>query len=264
MPFGIKFKGEEKITPRKELLPMRIDNFDKLLEKGGVERGSTLMVAGGCGAGKSTFCMDSVYHSILEGERAVYITFEEQASKLRKHMLENFNWDMDKLEKENKFALIRSDPFKIARSVEAFLAERKGDLLVEVQEIQLPFTPDRIIIDSLSALSVAFMGNVENYRYYIRYMFEMLEKYDSVNYIISETTSDPGVYSRSGIEEFLSDGVIVLYNKLVGNRRERSLEILKMRCCDHVKQLVPFKLVSGKGVSIELSKEVREEIAGWK
>jgi len=180
MPFGIKFKGEEKITPRKELLPMRIDNFDKLLEKGGVERGSTLMVAGGCGAGKSTFCMDSVYHSILEGERAVYITFEEQASKLRKHMLENFNWDMDKLEKENKFALIRSDPFKIARSVEAFLAERKGDLLVEVQEIQLPFTPDRIIIDSLSALSVAFMGNVENYRYYIRYMFEMLEKYGLV------------------------------------------------------------------------------------
>src|SRR3989338_3072117 len=93
MPFGIKFKGEEKITPRKALLPMRISHFDELLEKGGVERGSTLLVAGGCGAGKSTFCMDSVYHSILEGERAVYITFEEQASKLRKHMLENFNWD---------------------------------------------------------------------------------------------------------------------------------------------------------------------------
>ena len=264
MPFGIRFKDEENIKPRKALLPMRVSHFDQLLEKGGVERGSTLLVAGGCGAGKSTFCMDSVYHSILEGERAVYITFEEQASKLRKHMLENFNWDMGKFEKENKFALIRSDPFKIARSVEAFLAEKKGDLLVEVQEIQLPFTPDRIIIDSLSALSVAFMGNVENYRYYIRYMFEMLERYDSINYIISETTSDPGVYSRSGIEEFLSDGVVVLYNKMSGNRRERVLEILKMRCCDHVKQLVPFRIVSGKGVVIDLDKEVKAEIAGFK
>ncbi|MBU2100760.1 hypothetical protein KKG83_00505 [Candidatus Micrarchaeota archaeon] len=270
MPFGIKFAGKEEIEPgsieeeeledmkdrklrkkeKMEFLPVRVDSFDENLAAHGIERGSTILVSGGCGTGKSTFCLQSIYHGLLQGEKAVYILFEESAEKLKRHMKNNYGWDLERFEKEESFAMLKINPFKIARSVEASLMKQRRALLVQVEQLELPFVPDKIAVDSLSALNVAFMGNSENYRYYIKHMFDSLNQYDSVNYIISETEQDPGIYSRTGIEEFLGDGVIVLYNVKIGNSRKRAMEILKMRCCDHSKNLVPYSITS-KGIKLE-------------
>ena len=84
-----------------------------------------------------------------------------------------------------------------------------------------------------------------------------------MNYIISETEQDPGIYSRTGIEEFLGDGVIVLYNVKVGNSRKRAMEILKMRCCDHSKSLVPYSITS-KGIKLEkINAQKKQEDILW-
>ncbi len=277
MPFGIKFAGKEEIEPgsieeeeledmkerrqkRKEkieFLPVRVAEFDSHLDAGGIERGSTILISGGCGTGKSTFCMQSLYHSLLKGEKAVYILFEETAEKLKRHMRNNYGWDLAKFEEKGKFAVLKINPFKIARSVEASLLKQRRALLVQVEQLELPFVPDKIVVDSLSALSVAFMGNSENYRYYIKHMFDSLNQYDSVNFIISETEQDPGIYSRTGIEEFLADGVIVLYNVKTGNSRRRAVEILKMRCTNHSKTLLPYSLTD-KGVTFEKVKEKKK------
>jgi len=272
MPFGIKFAGKEDIAigdieeeeledmrdrkakkrlkEKVEFLPVRVDDFDEKLTAHGIERGSTILVSGGCGTGKSTFCMQSLYHGLMNGEKAVYILFEESAEKLKRHMLNNYGWDFEQFEQEEKFAMLKINPFKIARSVEASLLKQRRALLVQVEQLELPFVPDKIAVDSLSSLSVAFMGNSENYRYYIKHMFDSLNQYDSVNYIISETEQDPGIYSRTGIEEFLGDGVIVLYNVKVGTSRKRAMEILKMRCSNHSKSLMPYNLTN-KGVTFE-------------
>jgi KaiC/GvpD/RAD55 family RecA-like ATPase len=266
MPFGIKFKGLEKKQvsiarkPRKSLVdivPIRVSEFDSLIERGGVERGSTLLISGGCGTGKSTFCMQSVYYGCLAGEKAVYILFEESPIKFKRHMMQNFGWDLDKLEREGKLAILRINPFKIARSVEASLVKQRRALLVQVEQLELPFVPDKVVVDSLSALAVAFMGNTENYRYYLKHMFDSLDQYDSVNFVISETEQDPGVYSRTGIEEFLADGVIVLYNIKIGTTRRRVLEILKLRSSNHVKKLVPYQ-ITDKGIVIFKDKDVTQ------
>jgi circadian clock protein KaiC len=278
MPFGIKFAGKEEIEPgsieeeeledmkdrklkkkeKVEFLPVRVDSFDDNLDAHGIERGSTILVSGGCGTGKSTFCLQSIYHGLLNGEKAVYILFEESAEKLKRHMKNNFGWDLEKFEQEEKFAMLKINPFKIARSVEASLMKQRRALLVQVEQLELPFVPDKIAVDSLSALNVAFMGNSENYRYYIKHMFDSLNQYDSVNYIISETEQDPGIYSRTGIEEFLGDGVIVLYNVKIGTSRKRAMEILKMRCCDHSKNLVPYSITS-KGIQLEKIKVQKKQ-----
>ncbi len=280
MPFGIKFAGKEEIAPgdideeeledlkerkqkRKidediEFLPVRVDRFDENLSAKGIERGSTILVSGGCGTGKSTFCMQSIYHGLLNGEKAVYILFEESAEKLKRHMKNNYGWDLEAFEQEEKFAMLKINPFKIARSVEASLLKQRRALLVQVEQLELPFVPDKIAVDSLSSLSVAFMGNSENYRYYIKHMFDSLNQYDSVNYIISETEQDPGIYSRTGIEEFLGDGVIVLYNVKVANTRKRAMEILKMRCCNHSKNLMPYN-ITPKGITLERIKQKQKQ-----
>ncbi|GEM_PF-779522 len=239
----------ELSTMTHEFLPIRVSSFDDLIERHGVERGSTILISGGCGTGKSTFCIQSLYNGILNGEKAVYLTFEETPEKIKRHMKANYGWDLDKLEQEKRLAILKLNPFKIARSVEASLAQQRKALLIKVEQITLPFMPDWIVVDSLSALSLAFMGNIENYRYYVRHMFEILDHYNSVNFVISETEQDPGIYSRTGIEEFLADGVVVLYNIKVGRTRERALEILKLRCSNHVKELIPYQ-ITPKGIMI--------------
>lgn len=238
-------------------VPVRVSEFDSLVERGGVEKGSTILVSGGCGTGKSTFAMQSIYNGIANGERAVYILFEENPLKFKRHMHENFGWELDKFEREGKLAILRINPFKIARSVEASLVKQRRALLVQVEQLELPFIPDRVVVDSLSALAVAFMGNTENYRYYIRHMFDSLDQYDSVNFVVAETEQDPGVYSRTGIEEFLADGVIVLYNIKLGDTRKRVLEILKMRFSNHVKKLIPYQ-ITNNGIEIYPKKDVHE------
>jgi KaiC/GvpD/RAD55 family RecA-like ATPase len=282
MPFGIKFAGKTEIEPgsieeeeledmrdrrirkkgKAEFLPVRVDTFDEYLDAGGIERGSTVLISGGCGTGKSTFCLQSIYHGLLKGEKAVYILFEESVEKLKRHMRNNYGWDLQRFEEEERFAMLKINPFKIARSVEASLLKQRRALLVQVEQLELPFVPDKIAVDSLSSLSVAFMGNSENYRYYIKHMFDSLNQYDSVNYIISETEQDPGIYSRTGIEEFLGDGVIVLYNVKVGNARRRAMEILKMRCCNHSKKLIPYSLTD-KGIVFEKTETMKKEESLW-
>lgn len=256
MPFGIKFpeelmRNEKKAKKTEGMLPLRVSTADSLITRHAMERGSTILIAGGCGTGKSTFVTQSFYNAMLAGEKTVYLSFEQEVAKVKERAKINFGWDLEKLEKQGKLFMLRMDPFKIARSVEAFLAQKKGDLLVSVDEIEFPFLPDRIAIDSLSALNIAFMGNMENYRYYVSYMFDMLNRYNSLNFVISETELTSGTYSRSGIEEFLADGVIVMYNVSTGfgKERRRAIEILKLRSSQHVRKAVPFK-IGKKGIEL--------------
>lgn len=241
-----------------EVLPTRVSDFDDLIIDHGLERGSTTLISGGAGTGKTTFCIQSLYHGAKQGEKGVYISFEEDPTKIRPHMLKNFGWDLEKLEKEGKLALIKMDPAKIARMVEGALAKEVGALRIKLKQMKLPLKPDRICVDSLSALSISF-ENERSYRKYVRELFELLEEYNSVNLVIGETEQNPDVYSRTGVEEFLADGVVVLYNLKAHGKRRNALEILKMRGSGHVKDMVNYKLTSD-GFQVLIKEEWEEDL----
>lgn len=254
---GIIPKGGVK-TKTGSFLPTRVSKFDDLISSQGLERGSTILISGGAGTGKTTFSLQSIYNGALNGERGIYISLEEDVERLKEHMLRNYGWDFYKMEEEGKVAILKYDPIEIARSVEAAIMASKEKLEIEFKQFELPFKPDRVAVDSLSALSIAF-GSTESYRKYIRHLFEKLEDYNSVNFILTETEQDPKIYSRAGIEEFLADGVIVLYNIQVHNVRENALEILKLRASKHEKRIVPFEITSN-GIEIYPTQEIfREE-----
>jgi KaiC/GvpD/RAD55 family RecA-like ATPase len=83
----------------------------------------------------------------------------------------------------------------------------------------------------------------------VKELFRMLEKYRSLNFVIGETEQNPQVYSRSGVEEFLGDGVLVFYNLKIAGVRKNALEILKLRSGKHVKEMIPYALTE-KGIEI--------------
>jgi len=260
----IKASSKEKKEPKKtatnkdgiikrDFIPLMVSKFDELVDAGGIEMGNNIMVSGGTGTGKSTFSLQALYNAGLNGRKGVYISFEENIKNLKRHMWNNFNWDFSKLEKKGLIKFVQIDPFSISRRVESELAKERGDLLIQIKGVLeiLPkgFDPDIVVIDSLSALSAAFLDDIESYRLYVSSFLKKLASLRSINIVLGETEQDPGKYSRSGVEEFLVDGVIVLYNIRSQHIRQRALEILKLRCSNHQKKLVPYKITS-KGFEI--------------
>jgi len=241
--------------PEKKYILTGISGFDALLERG-IPRGSAILIAGGTGAGKTIFCLQTLAKHASNGERCFYMSFEESDEKLMQHM-KDFGWDAEKLIKSGKLKIQKYSPFEISRSVEAMLAKEKGELLIDIQPVVLPegFRPDLIVIDSLTAVASAFIGKEDSYRVYIEQLFSFFEKIGSTSLLITETEQIPKIFSTTGVEEFLADGVIVLYNIKKGGIRESAIEILKMRGEKHQKKIVAMR-ITDKGIVVYPEQDV--------
>lgn len=232
-----------------------VPGFDKLFENG-IPKGSAILVAGGAGSGKTIFCLQTLAHHASQGKKCFYMSFEESPERLKTHM-KDFGWDADKLIKAGNLKIMRYSPFEITRSVEGMLAKEKGELLIELDPVILPkgFKPDVIVLDSLTAIASAFTGKEDSYRIYIEQLFRFFEKMGSTSFLITETKQVPEIYSTTGVEEFLADGVIVLYNIKRGNIRETAIEVLKMRGEKHQKKIVAMQ-ITNTGITVYPEQEV--------
>lgn len=226
-----------------------IPGFDDLLE-GGIERSNIVLIAGGTGTGKTSFCSQFLHYGAHQGGKSLYITFEEPAEQILKHA-HSFCEACKANPEKNNIKFQKVDVYKVAKAVEASILKAKGELLIDVTglPIMIPpgFKPDRIVVDSLPALSAVFKP--DDYRYFVFKFFAFLKSLGVTTFAITETTQDPTEFSRTGIEEFLGDGVIVMYNLKQGDVRVRAVEILKMRGSKHKEKIVPFK-ITDKGIEV--------------
>jgi len=239
------FSSEKKDS--REWVLTGIPGFDSLMENG-IPRGTSLLVSGGPGSGKTIFCLQTIAHAANNGEKCLYLSFEESEDRLKKHM-EDFGWDWKKLEKKGLLRIIRKEPFGLTTNLEAMLAKAKGELLINLNEILeiIPkdFKPHRIVFDSLTAIAATFDQRGKSYRIFIEQLFKYLESLGITSFMISEAEQIPLRYSEGGVEEFLADGVIVLYAIKKGDIRENAVEIIKLRGAKHQKKTVAFGIDGG-------------------
>lgn len=242
---------KKKIVKKQEYIKTGIPGMDSLMGKG-IPQGTSVLVAGGAGSGKTVMCLQILYNAAKRGEKGLYISLEETEFRLKEHM-RNFGWNPEELEKKGLIKVTKIKPFGIARKVEALLTKAKGQLKIPMHElgeiITTKFQPKWIIIDSLTALAYAFKDEETGYRLYIEQLFEYLEQSGATSFLISETEQIPTKFSRTGVEEFLADGVIVLYNIKHGDIKENAIEILKIRGVKHEKKIVPMQ-ISPKGIVV--------------
>ena len=160
---NVKYLGFD----RKARLKTGIPGFDELFDKG-VPEGTSILVEGGPGSGKTLFCLQLVYNACKMGKKALYMSFEEPEANLRSHMA-NFGWDSIKFEKAGKLMIKRFNALDISRSVEALLSEAKRELLIDIQPVLIPkeFKPDIVCLDPLSAIASAFSGVEARFRIYM-------------------------------------------------------------------------------------------------
>ncbi|MGQ9787843.1 MAG: RAD55 family ATPase [Candidatus Hadarchaeaceae archaeon] len=250
---------KKRVEPREiEWIRLGIPGFNDLLEEG-IPQGANVLVSGGPGTGKTIFCLQSLYHAARDGHDCLYISFEEMPWRLYRHM-EGFGWKAEEVEergdglrlkvgsgeKRGTILIRMLDPFRITRAVEGLVEKAAGRISIELKGIldlvPSDFTPYLVAIDSLSALESAFINKPEGYRIYVEQIFRALEKKGSTTFLITETEETATRYSRSGVEEFLADGVIVLYNTRIRGQRVQGVEVLKMRCSKHERRIVPLQI----------------------
>lgn len=245
-------KSKKVVKKQREYLKTGIKGFDDLFDKG-IPSGAAVLISGGAGSGKTIMCLQFLYNAVKNGKNCLYMTFEESEERLKEHM-SDFGWDTDKL--KGKFLIKRYSIFDMSRTLEAMMAKSEGELLIDVKPLILPanFKPDIVVVDSLTAIASAFAGK-ESYRSYIEHLFRYFESLDINSFLIAETKQMPDIYSPTGVEEFLADGVVVLYNKRKGDIRENAIEVLKMRGVKHLKKIVAMR-VTDKGIEIYPEQEV--------
>ena len=260
-PQAIKYVEKEENNEKAEdkFFKTGVDGLDDLCGKG-IPRGSAILIGGGPGSGKTILTLQILLNAARRGEKCLYMSFEESENRLKKHMRE-FGWaDYEQLESKNNLIIEKFDIFDITRSMDALLAKAKGELLIDIEPIILPnnFIPDVVVVDSLSSIASGFTGKEENYRTYVEQLFRFFEKLGITSFLITET--EPFAEKlTSSVEEFLSDGVIILYNIRRGNIRESAIEVYKLRGTGHKKKIVAMKIVDGVGIEIYPTQEVFRE-----
>jgi circadian clock protein KaiC len=250
-------KEERKLVVKKptikEIVKIGVPGFDQLFHEGGVIRGTSILVAGGPGTGKTIFTLQTLYNAACEGHDCIYLTLEEAPERLFRHLLD-FGFKVEETKRDGdsiflragkgRLVLKRLEPISIARSVEALLEKVSGRLSMD-SEIVLDlippgFSPYMLGLDSISAMETAFSGRLEQYRIYIEQLFRYFETLTITSFLIAETEEAPVKFSKTGVEEFLADGIIAFYYYKAGQGRIRAVEVVKMRGSSHSPRIVPL------------------------
>jgi circadian clock protein KaiC len=228
-------------------LPTRIDGFD-LIACGGLPRGRATLVSGSSGSAKTVFAAQFLAAGIQRaGEGGVFLTFEETADDIRRNML-GFGWDIARWEADGKWAFVDASPRPGEDAVVAGDYDL-GALLARVENAVRKTGAARVVVDSIGAVFLQ-LPNPATVRRELFRLIAALKALGVTALITAERADDSGPVCRDGVEEFVSDNVVILRNSLEQEKRRRTVEILKFRGTQHQKGEFPFTVTSDQGVVI--------------
>jgi KaiC/GvpD/RAD55 family RecA-like ATPase len=252
--------GDGVSSGGEEVIKFNVEGFNDLLLHGGIPVGSSILVEGGPGSGKTIFCLHLANDMCARGKNVLYMSFEEPEERLVSHM-ESFGFPASKYVKNGTLNIMRFNALDIARSVEALLSEAKKELLIDVQPILIPqeIDPDLVLVDSLTSIASAFSGEESRFRIYMEQLFRYLEEHKMTSFLIREVPN-PGhvgknVTMADEATSFLSDGIIIFYNVIFGTgNRTRAMEILKLRGQQFERKIVEVEIKDTQGMIIHAGK----------
>jgi circadian clock protein KaiC len=223
--------------------PTGIAGLDEITS-GGLPRGRPSLVCGGPGCGKTLFAAEFLIRGATQfGEPGAFISFEETGEELAQN-IRSLGFDLDRLSEEKKIALdyVRIEPAEI---VEA------GEFDLEGLFVRLGLAIDsvgakRIVLDTIESLFGGFT-NQALLRAELRRLFRYL-KDRGVTAVITGERGE-GSLTRQGLEEYVSDCVILLDHRVNDQVSTRRMRIVKYRGSTHGTNEYPF-LIDERGISV--------------
>ena len=235
----IKVKRKPKSSSKKKLIkiervPSGIIGLDRLME-GGFVKGSSNLVSGSAGTGKTIFCSQFIWEGLKRGESCMFITLEERPEDILGD-IERFGWDFQKYIDEKKLFLMYKDPFQIT--------DITSPLLDEIKEKDV----QRVAIDSTAVFGMYYKEPFEIRKQLLK-LLNGLKDTGVTSVLTSELTEQPVTLAKFGVEEFVADGVIILHFVGIGGESFANLQIRKMRRTKHANSWLPMK-VTNNGLHI--------------
>ncbi|MGI0491992.1 circadian clock protein KaiC [Alkalinema pantanalense CENA528] len=222
-----------------------IEGFDDI-SHGGFPVGRTSLVSGTSGTGKTLFAVQFLYNGITQFDEAgIFVTFEESTADIIKNAV-SFGWDLQKLIDEGKLFVLDASPDPEGQEV---VGNFDFSALIErIQYAIRKYKAKRVSIDSVTALFQQY-DSASVVRREILRLVSRLKQIGVTTVITTERTEEYGPVARFGVEEFVSDNVVIVRNVLEGERRRRTMEILKLRGTTHMKGEYPFT-ITDQGINI--------------
>lgn len=199
-----------------------ISKLDDLLGDG-IPRGSSLLIAGVAGTGKTVLLLEFLYRGALAGEKGIVFSFEETEERLRASA-RGLGWDLDHQIKKGMVEIVFIPQPNI--QVEKHL--------LMMQERVEAIGARRVAIDSVSV----FLHKVTDRQVSREKIFQLcsiVQNVQGVGFFATDIPYGSNQVSRFGVEETVVDGVILLSSVEEGLERERYIEIYKLRNTAHLK-----------------------------
>ncbi len=235
----------ESVKVGVEKIRTLIEGFDDI-SHGGLPVGRATLVSGTSGTGKTLLAAQFIYNGItFFDEPGVFVTFEESPTDIIKNAY-SFGWDLQKLIEDGKLFILDASPDPEGQDVVG-----NFDLSALIERLQYAirkYKAKRVSIDSVTAVfqqyDAASVVRREIFRLVAR-----LKQVGVTTIMTTEREQEYGPVARFGVEEFVSDNVAILRNVLEGERRRRTIEILKLRGTTHMKGEYPFT-ITNDGINI--------------
>ncbi len=246
-PSRLKDPGAERSSRRDSgplaKSPTGIRGLDELTG-GGLPAGRPTLVCGGPGCGKTLLAMEFIVRGATAyKESGVVLSFEESEGELTRNVA-SLGFNLRRLVEERKLVL---DHVRLVRSE----IEETGGYDLEGLFVRLGHAIDsvgakRVVLDTIEAL-FASLNNEAVVRSELQRLFRWL-KQKKVTAIITAERGD-GMLTRHGLEEYVSDCVILLDHRVTEQLTTRRLRVVKYRGSAHGTNEYPF-LIDENGISV--------------
>lgn len=244
-----------------ERVPTGITGFDELVE-GGFPQGSSILICGGPGTGKTIFSSEFLLHGAKDfNEKGLYVTFEQRAEAV-KDQAKQFGWDIEDLEKKGKIKVMSVPASKIEKSIikdikDTIKKEGIKRLVIDslstlVVNAPIYVEPNELAVKDVVGENVVFSPPVIGDYIVKRFIYDFIDSLRELNcttLLITEAANGGEFLTRDTLSEFVCDGVVLISFESMGGNYSRSLTVRKMRQTKNNEDVHPVE-ISPKGVII--------------
>lgn len=219
-------------TGERERCVTGIDGLDTILY-GGIPRDNTVLLTGSCGTGKTSLALEYLIHGAAAGENSLFISVTEDSEKLLTNIIPYKFFDQQLVRSGKLVFVDLPSMYQRLGMTKAELTMEEIDLLVAaIASLVRELGTKRLVMDSITSVCYK-LKTPEKIRDFILKLSKALSDLRCTSILVSEVAAHSEAYSTFGVEEAISDGIVLMANMERRGDLLRTLQVIKMRGTMH-------------------------------